>query len=311
MVLQFLKESFQSIKKALSKTRSFFATKLHALFSGPINEEMVEKLEEIFYEADFGVKLSLELTQKTKEFLRKNRAATGEEVLAFIEQELLKELSSSDYLIKRSAIPGEPTVLLIVGTNGNGKTTFIAKLAKKLTTDGHKVLLAAGDTFRAGAQEQLEIWAKKLGVEMISSHYAADPAAVVFDALQAAKARNMDFVLIDTAGRLENKTHLMKELEKMRRSGQKIIPTAPHETLLVLDATIGQNGLAYAKTFREFVPLTGLVLTKVDGSAKGGTAISIQKELGIPVKFLGTGEKEDDLASFDPETFVHSLFFEE
>ncbi|MDB6081305.1 MAG: ftsY, partial [Chlamydiia bacterium] len=160
----------------------------------------------------------------------------------------------------------------------------------------------------AGAQEQLETRAKRHSIDIITGIYSGDPAAVVFDAFQAAKARGIDYVLIDTAGRLENKTHLMKELEKIKRTGQKLIPTAPHETLLVLDATIGQNGLHLAKTFREFVPLTGLVLTKIDGTAKGGTAIAIQKELGIPIKFLGTGETVSDLAVFEPQAFIHSLF---
>lgn len=309
MVLQFLKSGYQAIKSALNKTRSLLADRLTKLFSGgKIDEEMVDHLEEIFYEADFGVKTAQELTKKTKDFLRKNQDASSKEVISFLEKELLANLLPFDYSLKTSQVPHEPTVILVVGTNGNGKTTFIAKLAKLLTDDGKKVLLAAADTFRAGAQEQLEVWAKKLSLDIITGTYSGDPAAVVFDALQAAKARGMDFVLIDTAGRLENKTHLMKELEKIKRTGQKIVPTAPHETLLVLDATIGQNGLQLAKTFREFTPLTGLVLTKIDGTAKGGTATAIQKELAIPIKFLGTGETISDLTLFEPEAFVHSLF---
>ncbi len=311
MVLQFLKSGYQAIKSALKKTRDRFADRLHTLFSRKIDEALLEELEVIFYEADLGVKTAQELTKKTKEFARKNPEAKAPEILSFLERELVAILKheSHDYSLKTTKVAGEPTVVLVVGTNGNGKTTFIAKLANLLINDGKKVLLAAGDTFRAGAQEQLGIWAKKLGIEIISGNYNADPAAVVFDALQAAKARGSDYVLIDTAGRLENKTHLMKELEKIKRSIQKFVPDAPHETLLVLDATIGQNGLQYAKTFREFTPLSGLVLTKLDGTAKGGTAIAIQKELGIPIKFLGTGEGVEDLSLFEPEAFVHSLFF--
>lgn len=311
MVLQFLKSSYQAIKSALKKTRERLADRLRTLFSGKINEEMLDALVEVFYEADLGVKTAQELTQKTKEFLRKNPDATAENVLSFLEKELIEILKPFDYSLKTSQKLGEPTVILVVGTNGNGKTTFIAKLAKQLTSDGKKVLLAAADTFRAGAQEQLAMWANKLHIEIVAGTYTADPAAVVFDAVQAAQARGYDYVLIDTAGRLENKTHLMKELEKINRSCQKMVPTAPHETLLVLDATIGQNGLQYAKTFREFVKLSGLVLTKLDGTAKGGTAIAIQKELGIPIKYLGTGETINDLSAFDPEAFVHSLFFDE
>jgi len=311
MVLQFLKSGYQAVKAALKKTRARFSDRLRSLFSRKINEEIVGELEEIFYDADLGVKTAQELTQNTKEFLRSHTEATADEVLTFIEAQLVAMMQSFDPQLKKSGVAGEPTVVLVVGTNGNGKTTFIAKLAHQLTEEGHKVILAAADTFRAGAQEQLAIWAKKLSIDIIAGTYMGDPAAVVFDALQAAKARGCDYVLIDTAGRLENKTHLMKELEKIRRSSQKFSAASPHETLLVLDATIGQNGVQLAKTFREFTPLSGLVLTKIDGTAKGGTAIAIQKELGIPIKFLGTGEGIRDLVAFDPKTFVHSLLFEE
>lgn len=308
MVIKFLKSSYEALKSALKKTRSRFADRLRNLFSGKINEELLDELEEIFYEADLGVKTAQELTKKTKDFLRKNPEATSDSVLSFMEEELANSIQSFDYSLKTAE--KSPTIILVVGTNGNGKTTFIAKLAKRLLEDGKQVLLAAGDTFRAGAQEQLGVWAERLKVEMVSGKYMADPAAIVFDAIQAAQARGIDYLLIDTAGRLENKTHLMKELEKMKRSCQKFSPESPHETLLVLDATIGQNGLSYAKTFQEFTPLTGLVLTKMDGTAKGGTALTIQKELGIPIKFIGTGEGIHDLVPFEPKSFVHALFFE-
>lgn len=310
MVFQFLKKGYQAVTSALKKTRDRFSTRLRSLFSRKFDESLLEELEEIFYEADLGVKTAQEMTKKTKEFLIKNKGASADEVLSFLEQELIEVLKPFDYSLKISTNASCPTVILVVGTNGNGKTTFIAKLARYLIDDGKKVLLAAADTFRAGAQEQLDIWAERLQVDIVSGNYKSDPAAVVFDAIEAARARGCDFVLIDTAGRLENKTHLMKELEKIKRCCEKFGPNCPHETLLVLDATIGQNGLTYAKTFREFTPLTGLVLTKIDGTAKGGTAIAIQKELSIPIKFLGTGEGIHDLAPFEPEAFVHSLFFE-
>lgn len=309
MAFQFLKSGYQAIAAALKKTRTFFGDKLRSLFSGPINEEVVDQLEELFYEADFGVKFARDLTDKTRQFLRRQKQATGDDVLQFIQEELVSTLNGFDASLKQAT--SGPTVILVVGTNGNGKTTFIAKLAKELKENGKKVLLAGGDTFRAAAQEQLQIWASRIPVDIVSGLHMSDPAAVVFDAATAALARNMDYLIIDTAGRLENKTHLMKELEKMKRSLQKVLPGSPHETLLVLDATIGQNGLQYAQTFQQFTPLTGIVLTKVDGTAKGGHAVAIQTALNLPIKFLGTGEGIDDLAAFEPKAFVRSLFFED
>jgi fused signal recognition particle receptor len=312
MILQFLKSSFHSVTAALRKTRERLGSRLRSLFGrGPIDEELFSACEELLYEADFGVTFSTELAEKIRHFLRKNPEAKADGVLALLENELLATCADFDFELKKSSEVKVPTVILVVGTNGNGKTTFIAKLASRLKTDGHKVLLAAADTFRAAAQEQIDIWAKKLGIDLIRGTYTADPAAVVFDAIEAAKNRGADFVLVDTAGRLENKTHLMKELEKIKRSCQKLAPEAPHETLLVIDATIGQNGLEIAKTFKEFVPLSGLVLTKIDGSAKGGGAIAIQRELHLPIKFLGTGEGISDLVPFEPKSFIHALFFEE
>ena len=210
----------------------------------------------------------------------------------------------------RSSIPalGEPTVILVVGVNGSGKTTSIAKLASRFQSQGKKVLLAAADTFRAAAIEQLELWAQKLHIEIILSKPGADPSAVAFDALTAAKARGCDLVLIDTAGRLQNKTDLMKELEKIRRTCAKVIPTAPHQTLLVLDATMGENALDQAEAFDQFTPLSGMVLTKLDGSAKGGIVLSIYQRLGIPILWVGTGEGSEDLQPFDPDAYVEGLF---
>ncbi len=308
MVFHFLQSGYNAIKRALKKTRDRFTDRLRALFSKPIDENLVEELETIFYEADLGVKTSLEMAEKTKTFLRKNQGCSADAVLTFLENEITQLLKQADSTIKKAA--QGPTVILVVGVNGNGKTTTVAKLCKKLQDEGNTVLLAAADTFRAGAQEQLAIWADRLKVDLVSGAYKSDPAACAFDAVQAALSRGADYVIVDTAGRLENKTHLMKELEKIRKSIQKVCSDAPHETLLVLDATVGQNGLQNAKVFSTFTPLSGLILTKMDGTAKGGGAIAIQKELNIPIKWLGTGEGIDDLAPFEAQNFAHSLFFE-
>jgi fused signal recognition particle receptor len=310
MILKFLKSKYDALTSALKKTRSKFADRLHALFSTPIDESKLEELEAIFYEADLGVKLSHELIQKTRSLLRKKQNLSSDEVLHFLEQELVSDLLPFDYSMHQAPV-GELSVMLVVGANGQGKTTAIAKLASAYTEQGKKVLLAAGDTFRAGAQEQLSHWAQKIGCDIVTGNYKSDPAAVVFDAIQAAHARSTDILLIDTAGRLENKTHLMQELEKIKRSCQKLNPSYPHETLLVLDATMGQHALSYAKTFSEFTPLTGMILTKMDGTTKGGAALYLQKELKIPIKCIGTGEGAKDMAPFDPKRFVHALFFED
>ncbi len=308
MVLGFLKSSYQAVKSALKKTRDRLSQSLRQLFSKPIDEELFEELERTFYEADLGVKTSQELAEKTKSFMQKNQGCNAEEILNYIEKEITSLLAGYNPSLKEST--SSPTVILVVGVNGNGKTTFVAKLAKKLLGEGKKVLMAACDTFRAGAQEQLSIWAERLKIDIVTGSYGSDPAAVAFDAYQAAKTRGVDYLLIDTAGRLENKTHLMKELEKVRKSLQKVGEGSPHETLLVLDATVGQNGLQNAKIFSSFTPLTGVVLTKMDGTAKGGGAVAIQKELHLPIKFIGIGEGVDDLISFNAKEFAHSLLFE-
>jgi fused signal recognition particle receptor len=207
--------------------------------------------------------------------------------------------------------PHNPTVILVIGANGSGKTTSIAKLAHLFSSQKKSVLLAAADTFRAAAQEQLAIWANRLNIDIITSTYQADPAAVAFDAITAAKARGVDVLIIDTAGRLENKQHLMRELEKIKRSCHKALPGSPHEILLVLDATVGQNGVEQASSFHGSMGVTGLILTKLDGSAKGGVVIAIQKQLTLPVKFLGVGESLDALVPFDSKNFVHSMLFDD
>jgi fused signal recognition particle receptor len=303
MVLQFLKNSYQALKSALKKTRSFFADRLTALFSGKIDQDLINGLEELFYEADLGVSISHELIGKTKAFLKNHPNAKAPEIIRFLQEELTGYLSIYNSQIENRAL----TVLLIVGVNGNGKTTSVAKLAKLFKDQGKKVLVAGADTFRAGAQEQLAIWASRVGVEIVSANYKSDPAAVAFDALSKATSKGFDVVIIDTAGRLENKTHLMKELEKIRRSMQKVVPDSPHETLLVMDATVGQNGVEQAKAFNESTPLSGIILTKLDGTAKGGTAFAITRALKIPIKFISLGEQVDDFAAFEPTSYVQAL----
>jgi len=304
MVFNFLKSSYQSLKKVLAKTGSLLGNKIRALFVGEIDEESLEKLEKLFYEADLGVQMAHELTEKVRQLHRKNSKLTGDQLLDVIKNEILKSLPPLSSIDKKSV----PHVILIVGVNGNGKTTSCAKLAKRFKDAGQKVLLGGADTFRAAAMEQLELWASRLQIDMVKGSAKSDPAAVAFDALTAGKARGADVVIVDTAGRLHTKTHLMQELEKILRVCKKVDPHAPHEILLVLDATTGQNAIDQAKTFHQHTPLTGLILTKLDGTAKGGIVLSIQRQLALPVKFVGVGEGMDDLEPFDSTQFVNALF---
>lgn len=283
----------------------FLGQKIRSLFSGKVNEETIDQLEELFYQADLGSQTSNELSQKVRDLCKKKSDLSTDEILSEIKRDLLEQMR---LVSLPETAPGNPHVILIVGVNGNGKTTSIAKLAHHFQSKGKKVLIAAADTFRAAAIDQLEIWAGQTGSLLVKGKPGSDPAAVVFDAITAAKGRGVDIVLVDTAGRLHTKTDLMKELEKIHRVSGKAYPGAPHETLLVLDATIGQNGVEQAATFHKFTPLTGLILTKLDGTAKGGTALSIQKKLQLPIKFIGTGERLDALQPFEPKSFIDSLF---
>ena len=282
----------------------FLGKKIRDLFKGKVDEEALDRLEELFYQADLGSHMSAELTEKVRSLYKKNPNLTSEEILAEIKKDLLAELTQLPF----SPVKGNPHVILIVGVNGNGKTTSVAKLAYHFHNTGKKVLIAAADTFRAAAIDQLEKWVGKIGVSLVKGKPGSDPAAVVFDAIEAAKNRGCDIVLIDTAGRLHTKTDLMKELEKIHRVSGKAFPGAPHETLLVLDATIGQNGVDQALIFHQFTPLTGLILTKMDGTAKGGTAIAIQKKLRLPIAYIGTGETLEAFEPFNPKAFVDDLF---
>jgi len=300
---------FKRIKSALTKTRSFLGSKIKALFSSSIDAETLEQLENILYQADIGSQVTGEFVDDLKQFLKKKPNPTPDEILARMRsfaQDLLD--AAPKILSPNQSRAGEPLVYLIVGINGSGKTTSVAKLAHLLKKEGKKVLLAAGDTFRAGAIDQLSLWAGKIGVDIVKAQSGSDPSSVAFDALTAAKSRGIDAVIIDTAGRLQNKTDLMQELDKIRRVCNKVVPGSPHEIILVLDATIGQNAVEQAQVFHQFTPLTGILMAKLDGSAKGGVILPIYRELGIPIRWVGVGEQIDDLTPFDSNDYVLGLF---
>ena len=285
-------------------------SKLKQAWFGDVNWEKLDDdffdgLEESLILADVGVGVATEAVNSLRNAVFSYDMKDPEQVKAELRKILLQKMSVGSAALDTSK---SPTVILVIGVNGVGKTTSIGKLAKRLKAEGKKVLLCAGDTFRAAAADQLEIWAKRAEVPIVRQHEGADPGAVLFDALQAAKARNIDVVLCDTAGRLHNKQNLMNELAKLRKIIDRELPDAGRETLLVLDATTGQNGLIQARSFKETAGLTGIVLTKLDGTAKGGIVIAIARELGVPVKFMGVGEGVDDLKPFDPEEFVNDLF---
>lgn len=307
-MFSFLKSGFQKIKQALGKTRSFLSQRLRSLFSKPLDEETFEQLEQILFEADLGSECATAFVEHLRKELPKAPSRDIDAILKIFHDYALSLLRIVPSIEGKSPPAKEPLVILIVGVNGTGKTTSIAKLAHLFSQEGKKIMLAAGDTFRAAAIEQLGIWADRLHLDIVKGQSGSDSSAVVFDALTAARARGADVVLIDTAGRLQNKTDLMQELEKIKRVCSKVVPSSPHEILLVLDATTGQNAIDQAQSFNRFTPLTGIVLAKLDGSAKGGIILSIYKQLGIPVKWVGTGEKAEDLQPFDPEEYVNALF---
>lgn len=303
----------EKFKDGLSKTRNSFSEKVNDLVYRyrKVDEDFFEELEEILISADVGVTTVMDLIDELKEEVKKRNIQDPRDVQAVISEKLVEIYQGDDketegLNIQENAL----TVVLVVGVNGVGKTTSIGKLAHKLKQEGKNVLLAAGDTFRAGAIEQLEVWGERVGVDVIKQSEGSDPAAVMYDALQAAKSRNVDILLCDTAGRLQNKVNLMKELEKVKRVIEREVPGAPHEVLLVLDATTGQNAMSQAKTFTEATDVTGIVLTKLDGTAKGGIVLAIRNELQTPVKFVGLGERMDDLQEFNAEQFVYGLFSE-
>ena len=281
-------------------------TDVRALARG-IDHASVEDLEQTLLAADFGVKTTLRLTDRAEEALRRGKAKGGEDLVAALKSEITEILGAAEGTQLRMAESG-PTVYLIVGVNGVGKTTSVAKVAHMFARDGRKVLVAAADTFRAGAVAQLEAWAHRIGVDFLKGQQGGDPAAVAFDALEAAEARGTEVVLIDTAGRLHTNRSLMEELVKIDRVVRRRVPGAPHETLLVLDATVGQNAVRQLEAFRNAVGVTGIILAKLDSSSKGGIVVALREEYGVPVKLVGTGEDLDDLAAFDPDEFVEALF---
>ncbi|WP_339201875.1 signal recognition particle-docking protein FtsY [Paenibacillus sp. FSL P2-0322] len=299
----------KQFKDGLEKTRKGFVEKVTDLMirRKKIDEEFYEELEEILIGADVGVNTVMNLIEDLREEVKKRKIEDASELQPVLSEKLSELLRGNDNSQLKMS-PDGITVILFVGVNGVGKTTTIGKLAHRFKQEGKKVLLAAGDTFRAGAIEQLEVWGERAGVEVIKQQSGSDPAAVMFDAVQAAKQRKVDVLLCDTAGRLQNKSNLMEELNKIFRVIQREIPDAPHEVLLVLDATTGQNALNQAKLFGEKSGVTGLVLTKLDGTAKGGIVVAIRQEMNLPVKLVGLGEKVNDLQPFDSEQFVHALF---
>jgi len=272
-----------------------------------IDESVLDELEELLILSDVGVETAEAVVEDLRQHARREGVVNEEDVITILKQDLVALFDSANDQSPKPEAP-HPLVISLVGVNGTGKTTTIAKLAHLFHSDGKKVLLAAADTFRAAAADQLSIWAERVGVDVVQALPGADPAAVAYDALKAAVARNIDVLLIDTAGRLHTKANLMAELAKIHKVLAKIVPEAPHEVLLVLDATTGQNGLAQAKQFAQAVGVTGLVLTKLDGTAKGGIVFSIVRELKLPVRYIGLGEKLEDLAPFDPHDFVDALF---
>ncbi len=299
----------ERLKESVSKTRTELAAKVEQILTGdrPVDPALLARLESALLSADIGV-------QTTKDVLAALREQVNEHKLegtASLKTELKRQI------VRMFAVPAaspngaaniSPRVIFVVGVNGVGKTTTIGKLAHRLRAEGRSVVLCAADTFRAAAIEQLEIWAKRSGVEIVKQKSGSDPASVVFDAISAARARSADAVIVDTAGRLHTKSNLMAELEKMKRTAAKLVPGAPHDVLLVLDATTGQNGLAQAREFTSHAGVTGIVLTKLDGTAKGGIVVAISRELNLPIRFVGTGEQMDDLVPFHAQTYVNSLF---
>jgi fused signal recognition particle receptor len=297
------------LKQSVSKTRTQIATKVEDLISGEkkIDPELLTKLENALLAADIGPRTTHQILEAVRQKLDRHALNSGADLKAELRNQLLHVLRA---LPANGSVAQEtrPHVIFVVGVNGTGKTTTIGKLAHRLRQDGQSVVLAAGDTFRAAAIEQLGIWASRTGAEIVKTKSGGDPAAVVYDALSSARGKNADVVIVDTAGRLHNKSNLMSELDKMKRTATKVIPGAPHEVLLVMDATTGQNGLAQAREFTATAGVTGIVLTKLDGTAKGGIVVAITRELGLPVQYVGTGESMEDLVPFDAQTFVESLF---
>jgi fused signal recognition particle receptor len=298
----------EKLKSGVQKTRAGLVSALEDAIQGKkeIDADLLEELEATLLAADIGVRTTEEILERIRQRVERHQLADAAELRSLIREQLLEILAASERAPARVKEP--PAVVLLVGVNGSGKTTTIGKLAKRFKNEQRSVLLCAADTFRAAAIEQLEVWGQRTGIQVIRQGPGSDPSAVLFDAVQAAKSRKVDYVLVDTAGRLQTKENLMLELQKMSRTASKVIPGAPHEVLLVLDATTGQNGLEQARKFTETSGVTGIVLTKLDGTAKGGIVVAIARELNLPIRYVGVGEKVEDLLPFDAEKFIQSLF---
>jgi fused signal recognition particle receptor len=296
------------LKSGIQKTRTGLVEKLEDVFQGrkEIDADVLDELEYALLSADIGVKTTQEILERARQRVDRHMLGDASELKQLIREHVVEVLQATERPLPQVNQP--PAVVMVVGVNGAGKTTTIGKLAQRFRNEGRSVLLCAADTFRAAAIEQLEVWGERTRTEVIRQQAGSDPSAVLFDALQAAKARKVDYVIVDTAGRLHTKTNLMAELEKMDRTTKRVIPDAPHEVLLVLDATTGQNGLEQARKFTETAGVTGIVLTKLDGTAKGGVVVAISRELNLPIRYVGVGEKADDLLPFEPESYVASLF---
>ncbi len=298
----------ERLKAGIQKTRTGLSERLDDVFQGrkEIDAEALEELEYALYTADLGVATTQEILERVRQRMERSAAGDLGQLKALIREHVLEVLDATERPVPVVAEP--PAVIMVIGVNGAGKTTTIGKLANRFKNEGRSVLLCAADTFRAAAIEQLEVWAGRNQVDLIRQQTGADPSAVLFDALQAAKARKIDYLIVDTAGRLHTKDNLMAELEKMKRTAERVVPGSPHEVLLVLDGTTGQNGLEQARKFTESAGVTGIVLTKLDGTAKGGVVVAISRELNLPVRYIGVGEKIEDLLPFEAESFAASLF---
>jgi len=298
----------ERLKAGVAKTRAGLVSRLEETLAGrkAIDAELLEELEYTLIGADIGVPTTAEILERIRQRVDRQLVDDAGELRSLIREHLLEILEASERPVETVSDP--PAVVLVVGVNGSGKTTTIGKLAQRYKAEGRSVLLCAADTFRAAAIEQLEIWGHRTGAEVIRQKPGADPSAVLFDALQSAKSRGVDYVIVDTAGRLQTKANLMAELEKMRRTAGRVVAGAPHEVLLVLDSTTGQNGLEQARKFTETSGVTGMVLAKLDGTAKGGIVVAIARELNLPIRYVGVGEKAEDLLPFDAEKYIRSLF---
>jgi fused signal recognition particle receptor len=300
----------EKLKKGLSKTHEGLVEQMDRLFMGEktIDQNLFDELEELLFLADLGVKTSNDLIEGVRQGLKRGELQQPEKVKEFIKQEMLRILKSGENPLDIDRSQTKPFVVMVVGVNGVGKTTTLGKIAHQHSSHGKKVLIGAADTFRAAAVEQLEIWAKRVGADLIKQSRGSDPSAVAFDTVHAARARDADLVFIDTAGRLHTKVNLMEELKKVKRIVGRELPGAPHEVLLVLDATNGQNAIAQAKLFHDAIGVTGIALTKLDGTAKGGIIVGITREFNIPIRYIGVGEDMDDLREFNASEFVEALF---